>query len=107
LLHSLQIRKQQILPLPDWHTTALVSDGASVLLLQVPRLEPPIPWRPGLCVVGSDAAGIEVTPELVDELREMIEWMNKVIAALPELQPCPPEGCMSRDAYLKQFAHDR
>jgi hypothetical protein len=53
--------------------------------LQVPVLQEPIEWRPGLKVIGVTADGQEVTPELVDFERTMIRRMNAAIKLLPDL----------------------
>lgn len=61
--------------------------------VQVPQLEEPIDYRDGLIVVGNTAAGIPVTPELVELLRDMIRRMNDASRDLPQLHPCTTMGC--------------
>jgi hypothetical protein len=63
--------------------------------MQVPQLQEPIAWRPGLKAIGSSEAGVDVTPELVELLRTMIKRMNEGSKDLPTLQPCPAGGCSS------------
>ena len=49
--------------------------------LQVPQLEEPPKWRPGLALQD----GLAVTPDLVDLLRGMIQRMNVATRDLPTL----------------------
>jgi hypothetical protein len=68
--------------------------------IQVPRIEEPIKWRPGLKVIGRSATGDPVTPELVDLLRSMIKRMNNGSSTLMARTACPPGGCLFRE-YLE------
>lgn len=65
--------------------------------MQVPHLEEPIPWRPGLKVVGKSAEGDPVTPDLVDMLRLMITRMNNASSTLMTRTACPVGGCIVRE----------
>ena len=72
--------------------------GRAALPVQVPQLEEPIDYRDGLVVVGNTAAGIPVTPELVELLRDMIRRMNVASRDLPQLHPCTTMGCAAAAA---------
>lgn len=64
--------------------------------MQVPHIDEPIEWRPGLKVIGKSATGDPVTPELVDLLRMMVRRMNNGSSTLMAREGCPLGGCIYR-----------